>query len=280
MEFLGPLPSFFNTFIVVPLLNMLFAVYTPLSAIGIPYAMGFSIIGLTILIRIIFYPLTNKQLQASKKMQEIAPLVSDVKDKYKGDTKRIQEETMKLYKEKGVNPAAGCLPTLVQLPLLFGLYSVLNKLVHLEPNETISYINSVVISPFQINELWDTTFFGIPLGLSPQQMLSEGLVVVAIAVPVVTGAFQFILSKMMFAPPPEKKNKDKKKNDDFATTFQKQAAYIFPIMIGFFSFNFPFGLSLYWNTFTIFGIIQQYKVTGLGGLEKTWQKVKNRQTQK
>lgn len=280
MEFLGPLQSLFNTLIVDPLINVLFAVYTPLNAIGIPYAMGFSIIGLTIIIRIVFYPLTNKQLQASKKMQEVAPQISDIKDKYKGDTKRIQEETMRLYKEKGVNPAAGCLPTLVQLPLLFGLYTVLNRLVHLSPSETIAYVNSIVIAPFQIDSLWDTTFFGIPLGQSPQQMFSEGLVVVAIAVPIITGIFQFILSKMMFAPPPERKNKDKKKNDDFATTFQKQAAYIFPIMIGFFSFNFPFGLSLYWNTFSIFGIIQQYKVTGLGGLESTWQKVKNRQIKK
>ena len=275
-EFLGPLPEIFNTFIVVPLINMLFLVYTPLEALGVPYALGFSIIGLTILIRIIFYPLTNKQLKASKKMQDIAPLVSDIKDKYKGDTKRIQEETMKIYKEKGVNPAAGCLPTLVQLPLLFGLYSVMNKLLHLDEAEIVEYVNSVVITPFQISGVWDPTFFGIPLALSPQQMLSEGLVVIAIAIPVVTGFFQFILSKMMFAPPPEKKGKDKKKNDDFASTFQRQAAYIFPIMIGFFAFNFPFGLSLYWNTFSIFGIIQQYKVTGLGGLESTWQKVKNR----
>ena len=61
------------------------------------------------------------------------------------------------------------------------------------------------------------------------------------------------------------KNTDKKK-EDFATAFQTQSLYIFPVMIGFFSYNFPVGLSLYWNTFTIFGIIQQYKISGLGGL--------------
>jgi YidC/Oxa1 family membrane protein insertase len=64
----------------------------------------------------------------------------------------------------------------------------------------------------------------------------------------------------------EVKSKDKKE-DDFATTFQNQSLFIFPIMIGFFSFNFPIGLSLYWNTFTVFGIIQQYQVSGLGGLK-------------
>jgi YidC/Oxa1 family membrane protein insertase len=122
MEFIGT----FLSYIIYPLINILFAVYAVLSAINIPYAMGFSIIGLTIIIRVIFYPLTNKQLQASKKMQDIAPFISQIKETYKGDNKRIQEETMKLYKEKGINPAAGCLPTLIQLPILLGLYRMLS----------------------------------------------------------------------------------------------------------------------------------------------------------
>ena len=74
---------------------------------------------------------------------------------------------------------------------------------------------------------------------------------------------------------PQNKDKDKnlslvkageKKKDDFATVFQSQSLYIFPVMIGFFSYTFPLGLSLYWNTFTIFGIIQQYLISGWGGL--------------
>ena len=263
-----------ESYIIYPLINILFAVYTVLSAINIPYAMGFSIIGLTIIIRLIFYPLTNKQLQASKKMQDIAPLVSQIKDTYKGDNKRVQEETMKLYKEKGVNPAAGCLPTLIQLPILLGLYRTLIGLVGKTPAEAVNYVNGILISPLQVNSYWDTTFFGIPLGQSPHELLST-LPAVAIAIPIITGLFQFIQSKMMFAsPPPAKSDKKKGKNDDFSAVFQKQAAYIFPIMIGFFAFNFPFGLSLYWNTFSIFGIIQQYKISGLGGLESTWQKIK------
>ncbi|MEK7160224.1 MAG: YidC/Oxa1 family membrane protein insertase, partial [Patescibacteria group bacterium] len=88
-------------------------------------------------------------------------------------------------------------------------------------------------------------------------------------------AFQFIQSKMMLpvVSASDKKlsteKKGEKKPDDFATAFQTQSLYIFPIMIGFFSYTFPIGLSLYWNTFTIFGIMQQYKISGLGGL-KEW----------
>lgn len=263
-----------ETYIIYPLVNILFAVYAVLSAIHIPYAMGFSIIGLTIIIRLIFYPLTNKQLQASKKMQDVAPLISEIKQTYKGDNKRIQEETMKLYKEKGVNPAAGCLPTLIQLPILLGLYRTLISLVGKTPTEAVDYVNSILIPPLQVSSYWDPTFFGIPLGQSPHELLST-LPAVAIAIPVLTGFFQFIQSKMMFSTPPStSKNVTKGKSDDFSAVFQKQAAYIFPLMIGFFAFNFPFGLSLYWNTFTIFGIIQQYKISGLGGLEPLWQKVK------
>lgn len=278
MEALGPISNIFNTLLIYPLINVMVAIYDVLHALHIPYAAGFSIIGLTIVIRVALYPLTNKQLMASKKMMEVSPKVSALKNKYKGDNKRIQEETMKLYKEHGINPAAGCLPTLIQLPILLGLYQVLNRMVHLEPNQMVEYVNSIVIKPLQINQPWDPYFFGIPLGQSPHQLLST-LPIIAIAVPVITGLFQFLQSKMMY--PPAAPSKDTaKKSDDFATVFQKQSAYLFPIMIGFFSFNFPFGLSLYWNTFSIFGIIQQYKISGLGGLEPIWQKVRQTQQKK
>lgn len=271
--------EFFNTLIIYPLLNVLIAVYTALSYINAPYALGFAIICLTIIIRILLYPLTNSQLRASQKMQKLAPKISQIKDRYKGDNKRIQEETMRLYKENGVNPAAGCLPTLAQLPILFGLYKVLDEVVKKTPEEAMKYVNSIVIEPIQLTSHWDPTFFGIPLGQSPQQLLAT-LPLVAISIPLITALIQFVQSKMMFATPPSTPSASGKKNDDFATVFQKQAVYIFPIMIGFFSFTFPFGLSLYWNTFSIFGIIQQYKISGLGGMEDLWQKARKLQKRK
>lgn len=136
--------EFFNTLIVYPIINVLVAIYQVFLALHIPYPLGFSIIGLTIVIRIVLYPLINSQLRASKKMQDLAPHLSNVKEKHKGDSKRIQQETMKLYKEHGVNPAAGCLPTLIQLPVLFGLYSVLNGLVNKSPTEIVAYVNGIV----------------------------------------------------------------------------------------------------------------------------------------
>src|SRR3972149_5813901 len=98
--------SIFHSFIVNPIINVLVAIYQVLFALHVPYALGFSIIILTIIIRLILYPLISTQLRASKKMQSISPHLSNLKEKHKGDKKRLQEETMKLYKEHGVNPVA------------------------------------------------------------------------------------------------------------------------------------------------------------------------------
>ncbi len=263
----------FDTLIINPLINILMIVYQLLSFIKIPYALGFSIIGLTIIVRLILYPLMNSQLKASKKMQEMNPHLKKIKDKHKNDAKMLQQETMRLYKEHGVNPAAGCLPVIVQLPIIWGLYSVLQKIVLLKPVD----INKVLyFDSLKLTNPWDTLFFGLPLAQSPSQLI-EKIGPFVFLVPLLTGLFQYIQSKMMFVKnKEEKENVKEKKQEDFATAFQSQSMYLFPLMIGFFSYSFSIGLSLYWNTFTIFGIIQQYKISGLGGLEewknKIWQK--------
>lgn len=243
------------------LLYPLLAIYKSLLFINVPYALGFSIILFTIFIRFILYPLFSSQLKASKKMQELHPHISKIKEQYKGNNAMISQETMKLYKEHGINPAAGCLPVLLQLPLIFVLYSVLSNIIK-APNLVASEINKTVQVDFlKITESIDQTFFGIPLGLTPVQIMPKNLALefglLILLVPVITGALQYVQSKMMF---PKKVEGDIKKTDDFSSIFATQATYIFPIMIGFFSFTFPVGLSLYWNTFTIFGIIQQYKI--------------------
>ena len=100
----------FDTLLVQPIINILVAFYQALMWAHIPFALGFSIILLTALIRLLMFPLTASQLRISKKMQDLAPHLSNIKDKHKGDMKKQQEATMALYKEHNVNPAAGCLP--------------------------------------------------------------------------------------------------------------------------------------------------------------------------
>jgi len=196
-------------------------------------------------------------------MQQLTPHISKLKEKHKNDAKRLQMEQMALFKEHGVNPASGCFVMLVQIPILIGLYNVLLIVVHAK---TVHAINSRLYFDFlKLTHMWNTNFFGLPLGSTPKELL--GIVGFGILfVSVLTGGLQLIQSKMMMQPKAEMPKKDKKDEPDFATAFQTQSMYLLPFMVGFFSFSLPFGLSLYWNTLTIFGIIQQYIISGWGGL--------------
>jgi YidC/Oxa1 family membrane protein insertase len=261
----------FDIVLIQPILNILVIIYQSLLSFNIPYTLGFSIIGLTVVIRFVLYPFTAAQLKTSKKMQDITPHISGLKEKHKNDTKKLHEETMRIYKEHGVNPAAGCLPMLIQLPIIWGLYAVLDKVVRLGAKENLEYVNKMVYSPsLKLSSPLDQIFFGIALSQSPSELLPK-LGVFVFLIPLITGVLQYIQSKMMVPPAAATKEK---KQDDFASAFQTQSLYIFPVMIAFFSYSLPLGLSLYWNTFTLFGILQQQRIQG--GLEhvvsQVWKK--------
>jgi len=239
--------------------------------------LGFSIIALTILIRLFLYPLITSQLKSSKKMQMLTPHLSKVRATHKGDAKRLQQETMKLYKEHGINPLAGCLPVLIQMPIILGLYTLFQKIVSNGASQSIEEVNKLVfVKSLELSSAWDLNFFGLPLGKGPSQVLTD-VGIVVLFIPIATGLLQLAMSKMLINPKPVEEKKivlKEDKKEDFATVFQTQSLYIFPAMIGFFSYTFPIGLSLYWNTFTIFGIIQQYKILGWGGLQEWMRKIK------
>lgn len=275
--------NIFTLILVNPIVNLLVLLYQGLIVVHIPYALGFAIILLTALFRVALFPLIGSQLQTSRKMQKLTPHLNKLKELHKNDAAKLQAETMKLYQEHGVNPVAGCLPLLVQLPLIWSLYAVLQQVVKTDPKEVLSYVNSALYFPnLRLTHMWDTNFFGLPLGQTPGHLFTA-VGVGMVLIPLLTGALQLVQSKMMFQSFEEKiegvekdaaKTKNKalikevKKEDDFATAFQSQSLYIFPAMIALFSWTLPFGLSLYWNTFTIFGILQQYQIGGWGGLNE------------
>jgi YidC/Oxa1 family membrane protein insertase len=266
----------FNVLLVQPITNVLVLLYQGYALAGVPFALGFAVITLTVIIRLLLYPITSQQLKTSKKMQELGPKLAELKGKHKDDPKRLQQETMQLYSAAGVNPLAGCLPTILQMIVLFGLYAVLNE-ISKDPHAVLKHINSLVyLEDLKLTRIWDTTFFGLPLVKKPSELLgSVGPAILLI--PVLTGALQFVQSAMMAGKATEKPVKkgkaDGKKGEkaepsmDFAAAMQNNTLYILPVLIGYFSFTFPLALALYWNTFTIFGIIQQYRVAGLGKVE-------------
>ncbi len=266
-----------DVFLINPFLNLLLAIYKGLHVIGIPGALGFAIILLTVVIRLALWPLTTAQLKSSQKMAALKPHLERVKKEHGSDKARHQQEVSKLYKEHGVNPLAGCLPVVLQIPVFIALYQVLLKIVDYNKADFLSVINERIYSPFlHLEKIPQTKFLGFDLATKPNQWQQVGLLI--LLVPVLTGLFQFVQSKMM-SPEQSSKPKEieKPKSDgdkkgesmeDAMGQMQSQMIFIMPAMIAFFSYGFPLGLSLYWNTFTIIGIIQQYIIAGPGSLNK------------
>lgn len=269
--------SIFDTLFLGPIINVMVAFIHLFNAIGVPGSLGLSIIALTVVIKVLIWPFMSAQLRSARKMADLKPHIDNLKEKHKGDQQKFSQAQMALFKEHGVNPVAGCLPALIQIPVFIALYQVI--FAFFDVKSGLARINDLTYSfVTDLQKMPSPNFLGIDLSHKPSDFGQYGWVL--LLVPVVTAALQFVQSKMM-APAPIKKYpsdspKEKKEKDtkgDAATAMQTQMLYLMPLMIGFFSYSFPIGLALYWNTFTIFGIIQQYKVTGLGGLS-TWIKKK------
>src|SRR5215469_5282658 len=199
--------NFFDIILINPILNIMVAIYQLLTALHVPSALGFSIVILTIVIRLLLYPLMHQSLKQQKKMQQLTPHINKLKEKHKNDAKRLQVEQMALFREHGVNPAAGCFVMIIQIPILIGLYNVLLRAVH---STSLSDINNrIYFEGMKLHHLWDTTFFGISLAHTPKDLLPHvGYWILIVAV--ITGALQLIQSKMMMLRASEMPKKEKK----------------------------------------------------------------------
>lgn len=209
--------------------------------------LGLGIVALTILIRLVLVPLTIPSLRYTKKMTEIKPKLDEIKKQYGSDKKKVAEEQSRLLKEHNLNPLAGCLPNILQLAVLLTLYQVF-----------ISGLHSPGISTDLL--VWDVS--------KPDKLY---------ILPVLAGLSQFVYAKMLTPaiekhPSLETKQEKKEGIEDMATTMQSQMLYLMPIMTVVIASALPSGLSLYWVVTTVFQIIQQYFVSGPGGL-KSWQKM-------
>ncbi|MBU1000548.1 YidC/Oxa1 family membrane protein insertase [Patescibacteria group bacterium] len=265
--------SIFEKIFLGPVINLLVLIYQGLQALHVPGALGFAILILTILIRFALWPFMASQIKATKKMAELKPHLDALKQKHKKDKKAFAEAQMALYKEHGINPIGGCLPALVQIPVFFALYqSIINILPgaggHLDKVNSLLYF-----SQLKLPETLDPNFLGLNLGIKPSEFGSHGFFLLLI--PIVTAGLTFIQSKMTLPKPikkyPSDSPKESKEKEGLEASMgqvQSQMVYLMPIMIGYFAFSFPTGLALYWNTYTILGIIQQRRISGWGGMGK------------
>lgn len=252
-------PGFFNTIFVFPILNLLLFFNNVLVTVKIPGAFGWAIIALTVCIRFILHPLFQKQLHTAKKMQELKPHLDRISQEHKKDPKRLQQEHLKLYQEAGINPASGCVFLIIQIPIFIALYNTLQLfLTNGNLGKVIAQINKVVYLPALKISSIDPWFFGYNLALTPAK---AGLWYYYL-VPVITGFLQYYQVHVSTPPAPSKdemkldKKKEPSATEDFQKAMNTQMKFIFPVLIGWFSFQFPIGLSLYWNIFSIFSIMQ------------------------
>jgi YidC/Oxa1 family membrane protein insertase len=201
---------------------------------GIAHDWGLAIILITLLFRIIIYPITRKQFKSTYKMQKLQPMMAEIKEKYAGDQARIQEETMKIYQEAKFNPLSGCLPMLLQMPIFLALFWVLRDLP--------TYIQN---SGHAASALPATFYNVIPdLAISPGTVFFEQGVLAAI--PYVILVLLFGVSMLV----PLLLNKNRERQMLIMTG-------VMSVVMLWFGWTAPAGVLLYWDVSSLFAVAQQ-----------------------
>jgi YidC/Oxa1 family membrane protein insertase len=226
-----------------PVLNVLIALSHLLSG-----SFGLAIIALTIIVRLISWPLTKRQLKSSKALQDMQPKIQELQKKYGKNKQKLQQETMKLYKEAGVNPL-GCLwPMLVQLPIWIALYQAIMRALATTPENLLDLAHRLYS--------WDIVNQAIPLNshFLWLDLGSSGDFILAIIV----GGTMWVQQKMTQAPAV----------DPGQQSTSRMMTLMMPLLFGFITLMVPSGLALYWAVSNIIGIITQYFFTGGWGYLK------------
>lgn len=246
--------NIWDSLILNPMINALLYIYDFLGpTLGLAGAFGLAIIVFTILIRVITLPLTYKQQQSTQKMQELQKDKEYIKiqEKYKGDRQKLQEEQMKLYKKKGINPFAGCVPTIIQLPVIFGLYGAIIRSLADSPTPLLEFskhiytsVSSTIIplnSQFLWMDLGQPERFAIP-ALEGLPVVGDGLPILAVIV-IITSYLQ---TKLTTPPQPGAQG---------GGMTQMMGIYM-PLLLGWFAYTLAAGLALYFVVSNVLAIGQ------------------------
>ncbi|KAF5727391.1 inner membrane protein PPF-1 chloroplastic [Tripterygium wilfordii] len=227
-----------------------------LSAVHLPYAYGFAIILLTVIVKAATYPLTKQQVESTMAMQNLQPKIKAIQQRYAGNQEKIQLETSRLYRQAGVNPLAGCLPTLATIPVWIGLYQALSNVA----NEGL-----LTEGFFWIPSLGGPTTIAarqsgsgiswlIPF-VDGHPPLGWHDTIAYLVLPVLLVVSQYVSMELMKPP----------QTDDPAQKNSLLVLKFLPLMIGYFSLSVPSGLSIYWFTNNVLSTAQQVWLRKLGG---------------
>ncbi|MBO7288573.1 MAG: YidC/Oxa1 family membrane protein insertase [Clostridia bacterium] len=247
---------------------------------------GWALIVFTLVVKLLLLPLGLKQQKSMTKMQAMQPKITALQEKYKNDQQKLSQETMKLYKEYGVSPMGGCLPMLIQLPILFALYRVLYRpltyMLHMTDKAIGALGNQFVIdmsnknpmAQIQIAEkakLIDFDFFGLNLSANPN---AEGWLTIAMIIPVLAAVTTYFSSKVtMLMNKNKKDDKKEEKPKRILSPDQKDAkpnanemgqtmTWMMPIFTLWITATFPAALGIYWVASNVFSIGQTVLLNG------------------
>ncbi len=252
---------------VAPFVNALFGFYYLVGNLG------WSVIIVTVLIRILLFPLLWPSLKSAKKTRELQPKLKKLQEKYKGDKQQLAKAQMELYKQEGVNPLSGCLPQLLQIAVLMLFFWAFNMVSgYSAGNGSTAEINKLLISSYRISEgfAFEPNFLGNNLAMSPSKEFAAGMgsnMILPIVLLLGSAILQFLSSKLMM-PTSAKATAGKpavdqsayvkatpEKSDDMMEVMRKQSTYMMPAMTLFIGWNFSLGILLYWfvNTLVMLG---------------------------
>ncbi len=192
---------------------------------------GLSIILLTIIIKILFWPLTHKSYQSMKEMRKLQPMMAKIREKYKGNKQEMQKQLMGLYKTYKINPMGGCLPMIVQIPVFFALFRVLPNSIELRHAPFILWVKDLSAPDRLFSFPFQIPFMAPPYGIP--------------VLTLIMGASMFLQQKMTPTP---------------GDPAQAKMMMLLPIVFTFMFINFPSGLVLYWLVNNILSIAQQYRI--------------------
>lgn len=206
-----------------------------------------AIAGLTVIIRLLTSPLLIQQQRSTAKMQELQPKMKQLQEKYKNDREKLAQEQMAMYREYGINPLGGCLPLLIQLPILLALYSAIQHSLGASPFQMIDLSNRLLLPGLDSLVPLQNVWLGMDLTLPPTTNP-----VYALSLPLLVLVTTWLQSKLTIpAPPPSEDGKL-----DQTAMMTRQMTTIMPLMFAFFSLSFSVGLSIYFVVSNVVGIAQ------------------------
>ncbi|MBU0572640.1 YidC/Oxa1 family membrane protein insertase [Patescibacteria group bacterium] len=264
--------NIFTTALIQPLANGLIVAYRILGE-----NMGLAILGFGLFLRVVLNPLTKPYMESMKKMKDFAPQLEKLKKKHGGDKIKLAQAQSEFYKQKGINPGAGCLPYLLQIVVLIAFFNVFSRV--LTPNgDIVARFNELLYEPlkFGAQEIINTRF--LYLDVTKPDVINLASLPIPLPGPVLLLAalVQFISAKIMapYVKAEEKAaKKTKEKSDDIQVAMQQSMIYTFPLMTIVIGMRFASGLALYWFLFSVYQAIQQYNSQGWGGLTPWIEKI-------